>query len=148
MLYARNKSKASMIGDLVCNSANDLLAKCDIIFTATSSEQPIIHNISQCTNRAFILLGSDDKHKSEISPRLFKEADIVITDSKLQAEKFGDIARALESGVIDSNQVIEIGSLLKSSIPHPHENKIIIADFSGIGAQDVVISEFILDRLA
>ena len=29
---ARNKVKAASIGDLVCNSAEDLLEKCDVIF--------------------------------------------------------------------------------------------------------------------
>lgn len=143
LLYARNHQKALSITESVCMDIQELVEKCSIIFTATSSIHPIIYNIPKQSNKIIIALGSDDAHKSELSPQLFKEADIVITDSKDQAKKFGDIARALRLGIIKLNQVTEIGELLTSPI-HP-QHKTIIADFSGIGAQDATISEFILN---
>ena len=145
LLYARNKVKASAIGDLVCDSVEDLVEKCDIVFTATSSLEPIIHTILESRNAAIIGLGRDDGHKSEIDPQLFKAADMLIVDSKLQAAKFGDISRALKEDIITQDALIELGAALKSGIS---ENiKTIIADFSGIGAQDVAMAEFILSRL-
>ncbi|MCD8525431.1 MAG: NAD(P)-binding domain-containing protein [Gammaproteobacteria bacterium] len=145
LLYARNKAAAAAISDLVCDSAKDLVEKCDVVFTATSSIEPIICAIPESRNTAIIGLGSDDEHKSEISPQLFKAADMLIVDSKLQAEKFGDVARALKSGLIAEGWLIELGTLLKSGIS---ENiNTIIADFSGIGAQDVAMAEFVLSRL-
>lgn len=145
MLYARNKVRATTIGDLVCNSAQDLVTKCDVVFTTTSSLEPIIYAIPESRNTAIIGLGSDDEHKSEIAPQLFKAADMVIVDSKLQAAKFGDISRALKEDIITQDALIELGAVLKSGIS---ENiKTIIADFSGIGAQDVTMAEFVLSRL-
>lgn len=145
MLYARNKVKAAAIADLVCDSAEDLVAKCDVVFTTTSSVEPIIYPTPESRNTAIIGLGSDDEHKSEISLQVFKAADMVIVDSKLQAAKFGDISRALKEDIITQDALIELGAVLKSSIS---ENaKIIIADFSGIGAQDVAMAEFVLSRL-
>lgn len=145
LLYARNKVKASAIGDLVCDSAEDLVEKCDVVFTTTSSLEPIIYAIPESGHIAIIGLGSDDEHKSEISPQLFKTADMVIVDSKLQAEKFGDVSRALKAGIIAEDWRMELGELLKSGVA---ENiKTIIADFSGIGAQDVAMAEFVLSRL-
>lgn len=145
MLYARNKVRATTIGDLVCNSAQDLVTKCDVVFTTTSSVEPIIYAIPKSKNKAIIGLGSDDEHKSEIAPQIFKAIDMVIVDSKLQAEKFGDVARALKEDIITQNALTELGAVLKSDIS---ENiKTIIADFSGIGAQDVAMAEFVLSRL-
>ncbi len=72
MLHARNKVKAAAIGDLVCGSVEDLVAKCDVVFTTTSSLEPIIYPIPESRNTAIIRLGSDDEHKSEIAPQLFK----------------------------------------------------------------------------
>ncbi len=92
VLYARNKTKAASITDSVCDPVEDLLIEYDVIFTTTSSASPIIHNITQGTNKAIIALGSDDEHKSEISPNLFEKADMIIVDSKLQAAKLGDRA--------------------------------------------------------
>lgn len=54
-----------------------------IVFTTTASLEPIIYAIPESKNSAIIGLGSDDEHKSEISPQLFKTADIVIVDNKL-----------------------------------------------------------------
>ncbi|WPY01429.1 Putative ornithine cyclodeaminase family protein [Candidatus Trichorickettsia mobilis] len=145
MLYARNKAKALAIGEFACNSAEDLIAKCDVVFTTTASLELIIHTIPESKNKAIIGLGSDDEHKSEISLQLFSEADIVIVDSKMQAAKFGDVSRALKAGIVPKDALMELGAVLKSGIA---ENaKIIIADFSGIGAQDVAMAEFVLSRL-
>lgn len=145
MLYARNKVKAAAIADLVCDSAEDLVAKCDVVFTTTSSVEPIIYPIPESRNTAIIGLGSDDEHKSEISLQVFKAADMVIVDSKLQAAKFGDISRALKEDIITQDALIELGAVLKSGVSE--NTKTIIADFSGIGAQDVAIAEFVLSRL-
>lgn len=145
MLYARDKDKAKNITDVICESVEELIAKCDVIFTATSSIYPIICNIPKDSNKTLIALGSDDEYKSELSPDLFAKCDIVIVDSKSQAKKFGDVAKALKSGVISSNAIIELGDILKSV--GSKKAKVIIADFSGIGAQDVAISEFVLSRM-
>lgn len=145
LIYARNKVKAASIGDLVCDSAEDLVAKCDVVFTTTSSFDPIIYAIVEHKNKAIIGLGSDDEHKSEISPHLFSEADMVIVDSKLQAAKFGDVARALKEGIITQDALMELGAVLKPGASG--NTNTIIADFSGIGAQDVAMAEFLLSRL-
>lgn len=145
LIYARNKARALSLGDVICDSVEDLVAKCDVVFTTTSSVEPIIYAIPEHKNKAIIGLGSDDEHKSEIAPQLFKAADIVIVDSKLQAAKFGDVARALKEGIITQDALIELGAVLK---PGASGNiKTIIVDFSGIGAQDVAIAEFVLSRL-
>lgn len=146
MLYARNKVRATTIGDLVCNSAQDLVTKCDVVLTTTSSLEPIIYAIPEKSrNTAIIGLGSDDEHKSEIAPQLFKAADMVIVDSKIQAAKFGDVSSALKEGIITKDPLMELGAVLQSGISE--DSKTIIADFSGIGAQDVAMAEFVLLRL-
>lgn len=137
LLYARNKAAA--ITDLVCKSVEDLMAKCDVIFTATASLRSIIH--SMASEQCIIALGSDDEYKSEISPNLFANADLVIVDSIRQAAKFGDVARAIKSGIIGSDSLVELGTVLQTGIPK--NIKTIIADFSGIGAQDVAMAEFL-----
>ena len=145
MLYARNKVKGATIGDLVCNSAQDLVTKCDVVFTATASFEPIIYAIPESNNMAIIGLGSDDEHKSEICYSLFATADMVIVDSKLQAAKFGDVSRALKEDILNQDALMELGAVLQSGVSK--NTKTIIADFSGIGAQDVAMAEFTLSRL-
>ncbi|WP_316354305.1 Rossmann-fold NAD(P)-binding domain-containing protein [Candidatus Trichorickettsia mobilis] len=95
MLYARDQSKARNITDSVCDSIEKLVTKCDVIFTATSSTNPIIHDINKDSNKAIIAFGSDDTHKSELSVDVFAKSDLVIVDSKEQAMKLGDVAKAI-----------------------------------------------------
>lgn len=57
----------------------------------------------------------------------------MIVDSKMQAAKFGDVARALKAGIVPKDALMEFV-------------KTIIADFSGIGAQDVAMAEFVLSK--
>lgn len=144
MLYARDKTKAINITDNICD-LQILMDKCDVVFTATSAAYPIIHNIQQDKNQAIIALGSDDEYKSEISANIFGKADIIIVDSKLQATKFADISRALQAGIITTNSLLELGEILTLGIAK--NAKIIITDFSGIGAQDVAITEFVLSLM-
>lgn len=145
MLYARNQFKAVDITNNVCASAEDIIAKCDLIFTATSAKSPVIQNIDSTANKTIIALGSDDQYKRELSLDIFDKSDVVIVDSRIQALSIGDVAKAITSGVISSNSLIEFGSILRSGIPG--NAGIIVADFSGIGAQDVAMTEFILSRL-
>ncbi|MEQ9116525.1 MAG: hypothetical protein RLN62_07005 [Rickettsiales bacterium] len=146
MVFARDKAKASSITNSTCDTVDNLLTNCDVIFTATASKSPIINHLPKGVNKMIIALGSDDIYKSEVSPSLYGEADLIITDNKSQAVKFGDIAKAIKNKIINLDSTIEFGKFLKSDIPT--NTKTIIADFSGIGAQDVAISEFVLNRLA
>jgi ornithine cyclodeaminase len=146
LFYARNKVKASDITNLVCDSAEKIVEKSDIVFTTTSSVDPIIYDILENKNLSIIGLGSDDEIKSEISPILFKQADVVIVDSKMQAENFGDVSRALKIKAIDKNDLVELGEALQSGALIG--SKTVIADLSGIGAQDLAISEMILSKMA
>lgn len=144
MLYARHQDKAKAIGANVCESAAELIAKCDLVFTATSSETALVDNVDMNMNKAIIALGSDDALKRELALDLFAKSDVVIVDSKIQAIKFGDVAKAIASQIIPFTSLRELGEVLKSGIPESTQT--IIADFSGIGAQDVAMSEFILSK--
>jgi ornithine cyclodeaminase len=146
MLYARNSKKAMAITDNICDSVEEVLTKCDVVFTATSSNEPLIKEFDSGTNKAIIALGSDDEHKQEILPELFAKSDMVIVDSKQQAMRFGDVARSIAADIISSDVPVELGKVLTSGMKK--DVKSIIADFSGIGAQDVTMTEFILSKLS
>jgi ornithine cyclodeaminase len=145
LVYARNRNKALSITDNICDSINKLINQCDLIFTATSAENPIIHDFRTQGNQAIIALGSDDLHKKELSLEMYAKSELVIVDSKHQALQLGDVSKALASNRIAADALVELGKILSSKIPI--SAKTIIADFSGIGAQDVAITEFVLSKL-
>lgn len=145
MLYARNKIKAKLITENICYTPEALIEKCDLIFTATASDHPLIPDSENNTQKAIIALGSDDVHKKELALKVFGKSDMIIVDSKEQALKFGDVAKAISSDIISADSMVELGEILQSG--KPIKTKFLIADFSGIGAQDVAITEFILSKL-
>lgn len=144
-LYARNHQKAAQITDSICDSVDTLVNQCDLIFTATSSEYPIIHDLKKEQKQAIIALGSDDVCKRELSLEMYAKSELVIVDSKQQALKLGDVSKALTSHKITQDSLIELGRILLSN--RAVFAKTIIADFSGIGAQDVAMTEFFLSRI-
>ena len=145
MFYARNPAKLQNITRNIASSVQELQEQCDVIFTATSSENTFIKNIAQGSYQAIIALGSDDEHKKELSPEIFGKSDLVIVDSKLQSIKFGDVAKAIDSKIISQDFTVELGKILKSGVPA--SVKTIIADFSGIAAQDFSLVDYLLTRL-
>lgn len=144
LLYARNLAKAKNITHNTCQSVQELVSRCDLILSVTASREPIINDNIFDSNKAIIALGSDDEHKRELSLELFTKSDIVMVDSKQQAIKFGDVAKAIDTGVISADSLVELGHVLKAGISKQAKN--FIADFSGIAAQDVAMTEFILSR--
>lgn len=144
-IFARNREKALKISSSVYGSVHELIRECDVIFTATTSCEPIIESIPVERKKLIVALGSDDEYKSELAPCLYKQADFIVTDSKSQASKYGDIARALKEQSIKLRDVMELGQVLDLTLPA--YTKTIIADLSGIGAQDVAITEYVLNKI-
>ena len=144
-VWSRAPDKARAISSHTYNTPNALVAHCDTIFTTTASRSPLIETLPPNPRLALICLGSDDEEKSELSPMLFAQADCVLVDSLSQAAKYGDIARALKNGVLPSSASIELGAALSSGINKNARR--IIADFSGIGAQDAAMAAFVVPRL-
>ncbi|RUR05258.1 hypothetical protein [Legionella sp. km772] len=141
--YARNQTKLTSLNCELVNSAEALQENCEVIFTATSAKSPLFSNDNFNAYSAFIALGSDDEHKRELSTALFTKADCIVVDSMSQALVFGDVAHAQRDNPIE-DKLIELGSALTQKKLMGQK---IIADFSGIAAQDVAMVEFILSRI-
>ncbi|MBA4117673.1 MAG: hypothetical protein C0514_02095 [Candidatus Puniceispirillum sp.] len=145
-VWSRTPGKAHAISSHTYNTPDALVAYCDTVFTTTASKSPLIETLPPNPRLALICLGSDDAEKSELSPMLFAQADCVLVDSLSQAAKYGDIARALKKGVLPPSAPIELGAALTLGINKNARR--IIADFSGIGAQDAAMAAFVVPRLS
>ena len=84
-------------------------------------------------------------HKQECHPEIFRRADKIIVDSKVQACKFGDTFYALQSGIIRLEEIVELGKLLEDGLGS--KSKLIITDLTGIAAQDMAMAEFVMELL-
>jgi ornithine cyclodeaminase len=87
-------------------------------------------------------IGSDSPGKQELDPQILYRASLVLVDSKSQCERLGELQHA--PGVRD--RVIEMGKFCDC---HPafDADGIIVADFTGLGVEDLFAAEDCLGKL-
>lgn len=122
-----------------CKSIKELMDCCDLVITATANTAPIIKSSHINKKTHLIALGADEVGKQEFDPKLFQQADVIVVDSKTQAQRFGDAFYALASGLIFYEKLQELGHLVEAGILG--QSKLIISDFTGIAAQDIAIAD-------
>jgi ornithine cyclodeaminase len=122
------------------------LAACELIITATPSQQPLLRDVNAGTH--ITAVGTDTAQKNEIAPALFRLADIVVADSVQQCSERGSLAHALKEDIVAASSVIELGDLLagKQTVLR-HAGSISIADLTGLAVQDIKIAEAVLSSL-
>ncbi len=148
-LWGRSEDKARAMAlehdTLFCPSLDDLLNKVTCVVTTTSSHTPLFYAHQVKYPLHIIAVGADGGGKQELAPDLFKEADPILVDSKLQAITFGDTSHALKLGMCSEDKIVEIGAIfsknscsLKAGLK---KSPLMITDLTGIAAQDLAIAE-------
>ena len=93
-------------------------------------------------------IGADDGIKQELDISVFKKASHVFADSIEQCLKYGDSSHAEKANVTLRNKITEIGKLIKTTNHYErNESDITISDLTGLAAQDIFISKYILETL-
>lgn len=151
-VWGRNfvKAKSLVVDDpriSTTNSISELLQNSNLVITATASTKPIIHAKNISDNVHIIALGADEPGKQELDVSVFKMADQVIVDSKEQALRFGDSFHAMNAGIINSEKLEELGKILITNSITTSQTTIMITDLSGIAAQDIAISSYVLNKI-
>ncbi|HEY4831714.1 MAG TPA: deaminase [Waddliaceae bacterium] len=150
MIWGRDRSKAlrfSKNPDLksfhieVTEDLDQLTVACNLIVTTTSSSTPLLFAQQIQKGTHITAVGADDFGKQELDVHIFKKADRIIVDSCSQCSIFGDTAFALRTGLITSNQMVELGSIIENpSLGRTSEEQITVADLTGVAIQDLQIA--------
>ena len=128
------------------NSTCDIAESCDLIITATPSKKPLLKKERLKRGTHITALGSDSLGKQELDHGIFKKADLIIADSKLQCIERGEIYHAIKHGIIEEDDIQELGSLIntKKSIERD-EDQVTIADLTGVAVQDIQIAKAVYE---
>lgn len=150
MIWGRDRSKALQFSknpDLkpfhieIAKDLDQLTATCNLIVTTTSSSTPLLFAEHIQTGTHITAVGADDIGKQELDAHIFKKVDRIIVDSCSQCSIFGDTSSALREGLIVSNQMIELGSIIENpSLGRTNEEQITVADLTGVAIQDLQIA--------
>jgi ornithine cyclodeaminase/alanine dehydrogenase-like protein (mu-crystallin family) len=134
--------KVEVITDL-----EQLVRESEIIVTATGSLEPIIKNEWVQPGTHITAVGADDDRKRELELSVLERADVIVVDSLLVNQKYGDIAQALKAGTLEASSLIELGTLLANpNLGRSSSEQITLAKLVGLGVQDLAAVEVVLER--
>lgn len=126
----------------VAESPAELAKHCNLIVTTTPSKTPILEATDILPGTHITAMGSDTPEKQEIDGNILAKADIVVSDSLPQSKSRGEIFRAVQTGNIDENQIIELGQALQNeALQRSSDDQITIADLTGVAVQDIMIAQ-------
>jgi ornithine cyclodeaminase len=133
---------ASQFDIQVCSSIKLAVKDADIICTATSSTEPLIH-LNEIKPDAHInAIGSHTKDMKEVANSVLSKAVVVVDQLGAALAEAGEIVSAVEAGDLDKNSIIEIGNwLLKRDVDY--KSKLTAFKSVGLAIQDLSVAEVV-----
>ncbi len=120
----------------------------DIVITATSSRDPVLHGDWLTEGTHLNVIGSNFLAKAEIDVGAVRKASCIVIDSKEQGKiEAGDFHQALDSGVLHWSNVRDLGAVIigrQSGRQHPHD--ITLFKSLGLGIEDVATAARVVAR--
>lgn len=117
----------------------------DIVITATGSTTPVLAAEWVRSGTHITAVGADAPGKQELEMALVARADLLAVDRISQCMDHGEVSHAVRSGLVQPEDLIEIGALLRSPERGRAEDaQITIADLTGIAAQDIAMANVVL----
>jgi ornithine cyclodeaminase/alanine dehydrogenase-like protein (mu-crystallin family) len=143
---ARTAAVADELGVRAAGSREEALGA-DLVVTVTPGHEPLFPEGSLRAGQHVSLMGADGPGKAEIaSVELTRCA--VFCDSWEQASHGGELAHAVEAGLLDRGNVREIGAVLAGDSPgRRSDDEITVFDSTGLAIQDLAIAVLALERL-
>jgi len=121
--------------------ASDILSNCNLVVTTTPATSPILKASDLRQGTHITAVGSDTPHKQELDAAILGRADIVVADSISQCLLRGEIHKAIESGDINREKIIELGDIIaQKSTGRTADAQISVADLTGVAVQDIKIA--------
>lgn len=159
LIWARNSEQANVLANrlqgvlpnVTIQSSPDLedtVRRADVLITATSTREPLVHGAWLREGQHITAVGADDPMKSELEASVLRRGRVFV-DARDAAVQNGDIYRAIRAGAYAPEQIAgELGEVLagtKQGRISPDD--ITITKLVGIGAQDLVAAEVALSKL-
>ena len=140
--YAREMADLLSVEVIQADNPEQVVRECQVVVTATPSRQPYLQADWLHPGLHITCMGSDAEYKQEIYSEVFKHADLVVCDRKLQVFRLGELHHAKKAGIItDESEVRELGELTSGMKPgRQNEDQITICDLTGVGVQDTQIA--------
>ncbi len=117
-------------------SPAEVAAAAKLIVTATASRAPLFAAADLRPGTHVSAVGADSPGKQELDPEILRRVSLLLVDSLAQCSKLGELQHAPDQ----KDRTIEIGTFCASPSPYDRGG-ITVADFTGLGAEDLFIAE-------
>lgn len=125
-----------------------LVAESQLVVTATSAREPVLHVEWLHPGLHVTAMGSDQAGKNEIDPLVLTAADAYVCDRVSQCERMGELRAATEAGVWTKGVPPELGEVVTQLVPERRSDRdVTVCDLTGTGAQDTAIAAHATARL-
>ena len=155
-IWARSASAAQTLAtDLNADDYNAVagsnlgtaIGAADIIITTTTSTEPLFADGLVRKGTHVTAIGADCPGKQELPTELVATASLRVCDMASQSLNHGEFQTAHRSDA--SLQVTELGHILSGAQPgRTSDDDITVVDLTGIAAQDIAITQAIIDAAA
>ncbi len=137
---------AAELGADVAASREEALGA-DLVVTVTPGREVLIAEGALVAGQHASLMGADGPGKQEIAVEELARVR-VFSDEWEQASHGGDIAYAVEAGVLERDDVIELGAVLAGSAEGRRSpEEVTVFDSTGLAIQDLAIALAALERV-
>jgi len=120
----------------VAGSPAEVAARATLIATVTASRAPLLIAGDVRPGSHVSAVGADSPGKQELDPALLRAASLLLVDSRAQCERLGELQHAAS----ERGRAVEIGAFCAAPVGYDRAG-ITVADFTGLGAEDLFIAE-------
>lgn len=114
-----------------------------LIVTTTASRQPLLRAAEIRPGTHVSAVGADTPGKQELDADVLRRASLLLVDSLAQCRKLGELQHAPS----EAARAVEIGAFCDAPVDFDRGG-VTVADFTGLGVEDLFIAEACHARLA
>jgi ornithine cyclodeaminase len=126
----------------IARSPAEVAASATLIATTTASRAPLLYARDVQPGSHISAVGADSPGKQELDPDLLRRASLLLVDSRGQCERLGELQHAPS----ERERAVEIGAFCAAPVAYDRAG-ITVADFTGLGAEDLFIAEACAARI-
>ncbi len=141
-VYADDLQQGSEFEVSVASTPEEVVRTCDVLITATPSEQPLVKAAWLHAGQHVTAVGADFPRKQELETEILLTADLVACDRLSQCRENGELQHLVQQRELPAGlQVVELGELTTGKRKgRQTQAELTVCDLTGTGVQDTAIA--------
>jgi alanine dehydrogenase len=117
----------------------------DIVVTVTPGEEPVILESDLRPGQHLAVLGADAHGKQEVDLAAIERCRL-FCDEWEQASAGGELANAVDAGLVSRDGVTQLGDVLNGATGRAEDDEITLFDSTGLAIQDLAVCRAVYER--